>query len=165
MAVRILDKARAGRQEAEWLRRRAAAHLRSLCLSRVPGAAALKRADLSLSLVKDPAIRALNRDWRGKDKSTDVLSFPTLEPQELRALARRARAGKITPWELGDVVISLDTAARQAAERGHSRRQELERLLVHGLLHLLGFDHELSAAEETRMRRWERRLLGARGLL
>lgn len=115
--------------------------------------------------MKDPAIRALNRDWRGKDKSTDVLSFPTLQPQELRALARRARAGKIALWELGDVVISLDTAGRQAAERGHSRRQELERLLVHGLLHLLGFDHELSAAEETRMRRWERRLLGGRGLL
>lgn len=73
---------------------------------------------------------------------------------------------KPTPeWELGDVVISLDTAQRQAGEHGVTLSQELDLLLVHGLLHLIGFDHEVSAAEERRMRRWEKKLLQRDGLI
>jgi rRNA maturation RNase YbeY len=82
---------------------------------------------------------------------------------ELKALARMK---PIPEWELGDIVISVDTARRQAKEHAVSLKNELDLLLVHGLLHLLGFDHEISPAEEKRMRRWERKLLaGGRGLI
>jgi probable rRNA maturation factor len=94
----------------------------------------------------------LNRQWRKKDKATDVLSFPLLEVAELRRAS-----GAV---ELGDIVISLDAAKRQAAEQGHSLLDELDLLLVHGLLHLLGFDHELSPAEAARMRKLEKKILG-----
>src|SRR5687767_4975473 len=86
-------------------------------------------ADLSIVLVGDDEIRALNRDWRGKDKATDVLSFSQVEGE--------GPAGDV----LGDVVISLENSARQAAERGVTLVVEVERLLVHGVLHLLGHDH------------------------
>jgi probable rRNA maturation factor len=102
--------------------------------------------------VNNRAIRALNKRWRRKDKATDVLSFPLLEVAELR----RAR-GEIA---LGDIVISVEKAGEQAEEHGFTLREELDLLLVHGLLHLLGFDHELSAAEARKMRRMETKLLG-----
>lgn len=81
---------------------------------------------------------------------------------ELRALTRMK---PVPEWELGDVVISLDTAKRQANEHEVTLRQELDLLLVHGLLHLIGFDHEISREEERRMRRWEKKLLGGKGLI
>ncbi len=90
------------------------------------------RAELSVRLCSDAEIWPLNRDYRGKDKPTDVLAFAQLE-------------GNVWPGSeeiLGDVVISLDTAGRQAAERGHSKARELRILLVHGICHLLGYDHE-----------------------
>lgn len=79
----------------------------------------------------DATIHPLNRDWRGKDKPTDVLSFSQLEGEAIG-----------DPNLLGDVVISVETAARQAEERGHAVAHELRVLLVHGLLHLVGYDHE-----------------------
>jgi rRNA maturation RNase YbeY len=90
----------------------------------------------------DPAIHSLNRQYRGKDKPTDVLSFPL--------------ADALQPSLLGDVVISVETAARQAQRRGHSLREELQTLLIHGILHLLGYDHETSRSEAIRMHRKER---------
>lgn len=104
----------------------------------------------------------LNRDWRGKNKATDVLSFPQVSSDELRGLSRAAKAKprSVPEWWLGDVVISLDRAREQAEEHGLSLEQELEVLLAHGLLHLLGFDHERGPAEATKMRRLETRLLG-----
>jgi probable rRNA maturation factor len=92
-------------------------------------------------------MRRLNRDWRGKDRPTDVLSF-----------AQREGAGGAPRGLLGDVVISVDTARRQAAERAAPLAHELDRLLIHGVLHLLGYDHEHSAAEARRMQRRERQL-------
>jgi probable rRNA maturation factor len=92
--------------------------------------------------VTDPTIHALNHQYRGKDKPTDVLSFPL--------------ADEIQPFLLGDVVISLDTAARQAQRRHHSLPEELQTLLIHGILHLLGYDHEVSRSEAIRMHRKER---------
>lgn len=92
----------------------------------------LPDAELSLVLCDDPFIHALNRDYRGKDRPTDVLSFSMREGEE---------ADPDDPV-LGDVVISLDTAARQAAEQSHPLDQEVRHLLVHGVLHLLGHDHE-----------------------
>jgi probable rRNA maturation factor len=100
------------------------------------------QAELSLALVTDPEICALNRQYRGKDKPTDVLSFPL--------------ADELQPSLLGDVVISVETAARQAQRQGHSLREELQTLLIHGILHLLGYDHEVSRREAMRMRRKER---------
>lgn len=124
-----------------------------LIKSRAPGAAALAKAELSLVLTDDAAIHKINRQWRHKDKATDVLSFPQLSPKELQTMSANA------PWMLGDIIISIPTAKRQAKERGHGLRKELERLLVHGLLHLLGYDHEIGEKEARRMQRLERRLL------
>lgn len=93
----------------------------------------------------DPTIHTLNRQYRGKDKPTDVLSFPL--------------ADDLHPELLGDVVISLDTATRQAQRRGHSLREEVQILLIHGILHLLGYDHEVSRSEAIRMHRKEREVM------
>lgn len=113
----------------------------------------LSSCELSVSLVGDARIRALNRAWRKKDKATDVLSFPAGEWP--------AGAGA---RPLGDVVISLPTAKRMAKQLGHSVEDELARYLAHGLLHLLGHDH-VKKADAVQMRRAEARLLGRAGML
>ena len=117
---------------------------------RLLGELGLDGAELSLVLVSDGVMHELNRAWRGKDRPTDVLAF-----------AQREGEGVAPDGLLGDVVISVDTARRQAAALGHSLAAEGERLLVHGLLHLLGYDHERSIAEAQRMQRKERTLLRA----
>jgi probable rRNA maturation factor len=102
---------------------------------------------VSLVLTDDAGIARLNRQYRGIDTPTDVLSFPQLDSPD-RSLERPAGM----PLMLGDIVISLPQAESQAREYGHSRERELAFLLVHGLLHLLGFDHEVpdqAAAMET----------------
>jgi probable rRNA maturation factor len=104
----------------------------------------------------------MNYSWRGKNKPTDVLSFPQWERHELKKLAR---ARRLPSWELGDVVISLDTAKKQAKEHGIAMERELEILLVHGILHLLGYDHEISPVEQRKMEKLERKLLGDLGLI
>lgn len=106
---------------------------------------------VSISLVRDATIRKLNRAYRGKDAATDVLSFGLLEGEGPRDGAERL---------LGDVVISLDTARRQAADYDATLDMELRRLLIHGLLHLLGHDHE-RPRERAAMEREERRLARA----
>jgi len=88
-------------------------------------------AELSLLLCDDATIHPLNRDYRGKDKPTDVLSFAQ----------REGEFAFVDDNLLGDVIISMDTTIRQAAERNHSVETELRVLLVHGILHLLGYDH------------------------
>jgi rRNA maturation RNase YbeY len=108
-------------------------------------------AELSIVLVDDAEIRRLNATYRHRDKSTDVLAFAM----------REGDGAALHPDILGDVVISLDTAARQAAARGASIADEVRVLLVHGLLHLLGYDHERSPAEARRMFRAQRELLGS----
>ena len=105
-------------------------------------------AELSIVVTTDRRIRKLNREWRGKDKATDVLSF---EQDPKTGL-------------LGDVVVSLDTARRQAREGGRPLSEELERLLAHGLLHLLGHDHE-KPADARKMAQAEVELLGTVGLV
>lgn len=104
----------------------------------------------------------LNRDWRGKNKATDVLSFPQLGEAELKLLSKSARSNprSVPEWWLGDVVISLDRAREQAEEHGLTLEEELEVLLAHGLLHLLGFDHERGGKAAVEMRRLEQRLIG-----
>ncbi|WP_094560821.1 rRNA maturation RNase YbeY [Synechococcus sp. 8F6] len=92
---------------------------------------------LGLSLVGDAEIAALNTDWRNKDGPTDVLAFAA-QDDNLDGAPPMPMLGEL---ELGDIVISVDTAARQAAEHGHNLEQELLFLASHGLLHLLGWDH------------------------
>ena len=102
--------------------------------------------ELSIVLCDDATIQSLNREWRGKDAPTDVLSFSLREGDD-------DDPGLLLPIVmLGDLVLSIDTARMQAEERGHSLRDELRVLLVHGLLHLLGFDHEAGASEEEEVR-------------
>jgi probable rRNA maturation factor len=107
-------------------------------------------ASLSLTLIGDEAMRALNKDYRGKNVPTDVLSFPQDGPPA-PAIAERL---------LGDVVISVPTARRQAAAYDATLQGEIYRLLIHGLLHLVGHDHVL-VAERRAMERAERRLADA----
>lgn len=108
---------------------------------------------VSVLLTGDAEIRRLNREFRGKDKATDVLSFPAGEN------AGRARVA-------GDLAISVETAAREAELRGHSLETELRVLLLHGALHLAGYDHETDSGEMARKEESLRRKLGlAQGLI
>lgn len=116
-------------------------------------------AELSVCLVDDAYMRELNLQYRGKDSSTDVLSFPQWEQPAAGAPA----AGDPAAGLLGDVVLSLETAARQAEEYGHSLQREVAFLVVHGVLHLLGHDHD-TAAGEARMRAREEEVLQALNL-
>jgi rRNA maturation RNase YbeY len=104
-------------------------------------------AQLSLSLVGKTRMRSLNRKYRGRDYPTDVLAFPM------------ESMGEQTEIFLGDVVICLPMAIGQASRFGNSADQEILRLLIHGTLHLLGYDHEQSLREATRMQRKERAMV------
>jgi probable rRNA maturation factor len=103
---------------------------------------------LSVLFIGDQAMRTLNRTWRGKDRTTDVLSFSL----------REGSFPHIRPEMLGDIVICIPEAVRQADEAGHPLAIEIERLLVHGLVHLLGYDHERGLVEARRMDRMEHQL-------
>jgi probable rRNA maturation factor len=119
----------------------------------------LDQFELSLTLTDDTRIRALNRDLRGKDSSTDVLSFPQIEPFPETIPENPECYGSVgIPPTIGDVVISVDTALRQATELGVVPEDRLRTLLIHGVLHLAGYDHELSPAAARRMFARERQL-------
>ena len=104
-------------------------------------------AELSLEIVGNGRIRRLNREYRQHDHPTDVLAFPLREAPGPRTSL------------LGDVIISYPKASEQASRHGHSLEEELMRLLIHGILHLKGFDHERGELEARRMRRKEREIL------
>ncbi len=104
------------------------------------------RSELSLALVGNREIRKLNSQYRNKNEPTDVLSFP---------LEQDLPKGKKL---LGDVVISVEQAEKQAEEGKKTLEKELEFLLIHGILHLLGYDHEVSPNEASRMHRMEKRI-------
>ncbi len=111
--------------------------------------------EIHLALTDDAHIRVLNREHRKKDKATDVLSFPQFHPKEISGRSKK-KAEAPGPY-LGDLVISTETTLKQAKEFGVTKREELIRLVVHGVLHLCGYDHEkVPAAEAQRMRRRER---------
>lgn len=113
----------------------------------------LKKSELSILLTDDAQIKHLNRDYRHKDRATDVLAFAMREGEHAEL------AGEM----LGDVVISLETAARQARAQGHSLREEVVFLLGHGVLHLLGWDHDTKAKDRA-MRCETERLCAAAGV-
>ena len=104
-----------------------------------------ERASATIAFVSDKKIRELNREFRGVDKATDVLSFPAGGPGERG---------------LGDIAVSVDTAAAQAKENGLKFEKEIEQLILHGLLHLSGFDHETDNGEMNRLELKLRRRLG-----
>lgn len=103
----------------------------------------------------DRRIRSLNKIYRGKDRPTDVLAFPLSLPKSVRS---KGAAHRGPPPFLGDVVISVPTARRQARDEGHSFGREMASLMIHGILHLLGYDHE-RPEEARRMTRKERALI------
>ena len=109
-------------------------------------------AELGILFVGDQRMRGLNRRYRGKDRTTDVLAFAMRE-------AVRPEVSRLMPDMLGDVVISIPTAWRQAKEARRSLDEELACLLVHGILHLCGYDHERGEKEARRMHRRERMIL------
>ncbi|MEW6053067.1 MAG: rRNA maturation RNase YbeY [Nitrospirota bacterium] len=112
----------------------------------------LRRAEISVLLVSDRRMRVLNRTYRRVDRTTDVLSFPQTD-----AGFRLSDAGN-HHLLLGDIVINLHKAKRQASEYGTSFHDELSRLLVHGLLHLIHYDHEINRYQKERMETKEREL-------
>ena len=123
-------------------------------LARVAPARA--RGTLSVALVSDATVRALNRTYRGIDRTTDVLSFSHTNPR-----SNPNPKSRIPNPFLGDIVIARGVARRQARAAGHSELTELRVLALHGLLHLLGYDHE---GDNGRMREVERRLRRKGGL-
>ncbi len=115
-------------------------------VSKLLDSQSLEGVEVSIYLTDDETIRLLNKSFRGKDKATDVLSFIYKE---------QVGGYKL----LGEIVISIDTAKRQAKELGHSLEEEIKRLLVHGFVHLLGYDHELGEEEEKQFIELEKRLI------
>jgi len=103
-----------------------------------------KKIGLSINLVGNSKIRTLNKKYRGKDKATDVLSFPL-------STEIPGKSAKNDIMELGDIFICPDVAVKKAKELKSNLKQEMNFLTVHGFLHLLGYDHEKSAKEEKKM--------------
>ncbi len=112
----------------------------------------LRDTEISVTLCDNESIRALNARYRQKDAATDVLSFPLYEREELE----EETDGTV---ELGDIVLSVERAAAQAKELGHSTDREIAFLCVHSTLHLLGYDHERSAEEDEEMCRRQREIM------
>ena len=117
------------------------------------------RLSASLLLTSDAEIHALNREWRERDRPTNVLSFPMLERGELLALA-----GDGPPVLLGDIALAHETCAREAAEKGVPLADHAAHLIIHGLLHLAGHDHETSAEDAEAMEALEVKALAILGV-
>jgi probable rRNA maturation factor len=116
--------------------------------------------EISVRLSDDAEVHALNNQYRGKDKPTNVLSFPMLEPADLDMLAN-TDDGEVL---LGDIILAAETCAAEAAAKGWSTIGYAQHLIVHGLLHLLGYDHELGETEASEMEALESRACRALGL-
>ncbi|MFC0687244.1 rRNA maturation RNase YbeY [Novosphingobium clariflavum] len=113
----------------------------------------------SLLFTSDAEVHVLNREWRAKDKPTNVLSFPMIERADLLALAEDG-----PPEMLGDLALAAETCAREAAEKGISVEDHAAHLIVHGLLHLAGLDHEISDADAEAMEALETKALALIGI-
>ncbi|HVA80671.1 MAG TPA: rRNA maturation RNase YbeY [Candidatus Binataceae bacterium] len=138
---------------------RARSHLRALRsdASAILRALGLARCELSIMIVDNAAIAALNFAYRNRDRPTDVLSFSQLEQPGGCAPGPAAIADDAATI-LGDVVISIETALTQARTQGVTPRERLRTLLIHGILHLIGYDHERSPSDARRMFAREREI-------
>lgn len=147
VAIEVLNRQRLARIDANRVASLAEATL---------GAVGRAGTKLTVVLVRDRTMRDLNRTYRNQDRTTDVLSFPANDGP-----AGADNTGFIGDAEfLGDVVVSVDTAHQQATEAGHSFRRELDELVMHGVLHLCGYDHETDSGEMNRLElRLRRKLL------
>ena len=143
MKVWFKNSCRSTRIRSGWVRRLVGQVLRIM---------KQENAEVGIMLVGDTRMRTLNRRYRGIDRTTDVLAFALQDKSGPDAATE-------SPMMLGDVVISLDTARRQAYRHRHAFERELAILMIHGLLHLMGYDHERSESEARRMQRRERQLL------
>ena len=137
----------------EWSERASAA------LAQVAPELANPRLSASLLFTSDAEVHALNRDWRERDKPTNVLSFPMLDREELLGLAPEG-----APALLGDVALAYETCAREAGEKGIPLEHHAAHLIVHGLLHLAGHDHELGPEEAEAMEALEVKALALIGV-
>ncbi len=115
---------------------------------------------VSLVMADDDEVQALNKQWRAKDKPTNVLSFPMLSRDEVL----RAAAGPDAPAMLGDMILAHGVCTREAAEKGIPVTAHASHLIVHGLLHLAGYDHEDGEAQAEEMEALERKALALLGL-
>ncbi len=140
MPVQILKRRRGSTPKVSELRKR---------ITFILDAVGASGAELSVAFIGDDEMKRLNQSYRGVDRPTDVLAFSQPEGE----------FGSVAPEMLGDVVISIDTASRQARRAGHTLEKELDMLLTHGILHLVGYDHEKGAKEARKMRALERKIL------
>ncbi len=145
-----------GWPDGDWI---ALAERAEKAAAQVEPALANQRLTTSLLLTTDEQVHDLNREWRGKDKPTNVLSFPMLERDELLALAADG-----PPEMLGDIALAHETCASEAAEKGVSLKQHTAHLIVHGLLHLAGHDHVDSDAQAEAMEALEIAALAKMGI-
>jgi probable rRNA maturation factor len=138
--------------------RRAAATVRK-AIAAAAKAASTPRAELAIVLTDDSAIHALNRDWRGHDAPTNVLSFPAKPPRGRKIPPRASKTARPAQVRLlGDIVLAYETVAREAAADGKPFQHHLAHLAVHGFLHLLGYDHDNERAAR-KMERLEVQIL------
>lgn len=115
---------------------------------------------VSLVMADDDEVHALNKQWRAKDKPTNVLSFPMLSREEVL----HAAADEGAPGMLGDLILAHGVCTREAAEKGISTEVHATHLIVHGMLHLAGYDHETGEADATAMEALETKALALLGL-
>jgi probable rRNA maturation factor len=159
VAIEVVNRQRLARIDRKALAKLARATLDSI------GRAG---ASLTVAFVRDRAVRVLNRDYRQRDRATDVLSFPSADEQAGRVLGEEFSGespSAVSPFEdsgyIGDIVISTDTALRQAKEANHSFEREVSELVIHGTLHLCGYDHETDHGKMNRLElKLRRKLLG-----
>jgi probable rRNA maturation factor len=137
----------------------ALAHRAATALAQIAPELTNARLSASLLFSNDAEVHDLNREWRGKDKPTNVLSFPMLEREDLLGLAPDG-----PPELLGDVALALETCEREAADKGISLEHHAAHLIVHGLLHLAGYDHVHSDAEAAAMEALEIKALAQMGI-
>ncbi|MEK6286126.1 MAG: rRNA maturation RNase YbeY [Acidobacteriota bacterium] len=140
MAIEVVNRQRLARIDASRVARLADATL---------GAVGKPGASLTVAFVRDRVMRDLNRKFRASDRATDVLSFPA-EPERPGA-GDEDFTGDNAPEYLGDIAVSTDTALRQANEAGHSFEREVDELVMHGVVHLCGYDHETDRGEMNRL--------------
>ncbi|WP_423605019.1 rRNA maturation RNase YbeY [Sphingomonas sp. MS122] len=116
--------------------------------------------EIAVRLTSDDEVHQLNRQYRGKDKPTNVLSFPMIEPDLIEALTQNSDDGEVI---LGDIVLAYGVCAHEAAEKGISVEDHATHLIVHGVLHLLGYDHQGDSEAEA-MESMERAALDTLGI-
>jgi probable rRNA maturation factor len=117
------------------------------------------RLSASVLFTSDTEVRTLNREWRAKDRPTNVLSFPMITRAQVLALSPKG-----APELLGDIALAAETCAREAADKGVTIADHAAHLIVHGLLHLAGYDHETSDADATAMEALETKALALLGI-